>query len=152
MSLPNLNFDDWLAEKQIFFDAVCDDDDDDDGDSCQCNQNNEENKKKNSEIDASDAQLNSSSHNLTTAKNKRETKKQHSMTELTTTCNSIISEEVKTRALVNHVASYYADYVHLMNLDKFFRNDTVVLSIRQIKENEQCKFTSALNARWIVNG
>lgn len=136
MSLPSLNFDDWLAE-QLSLDLI--DDVDGDDESCQCDQK----KKRN----VNDAHLNSSSHNyLTKAKNKRETRKQHSMTE------STISNEVKTRALVHHVAKYYADYVHLMNLDKFFRNDTVVVSIRQIRENEKCKFSSALNARYIVNG
>jgi hypothetical protein len=50
---------------------------------------------------------------------------------------------------VHHVAEYYADYVQLMKLAKFFRNDTVVVSVRQVKENEKNKF---FNARWIVQG
>jgi hypothetical protein len=137
MSLPNLNFDEWLAEQRRM--NLIDDDDDDEYDdkSCQCKQKKMRN--------ANDAHLNSSSHNyLTTVRNKHN---QRSMSE-----SSTISEEVKTRALVHHVAKYYDEYVHLMNLDKFFRNDTVVVSIRQIKESEKCKFSSALNARYIVNG
>ncbi|KAG5672298.1 hypothetical protein PVAND_002435 [Polypedilum vanderplanki] len=128
MSLPNLNFDDYLTAQRSLH--LIDDKDDDK--SCQCNQKKKKNLK--------DAHLNSSSHNLTTEG------KHQSMTK------STISNEVKTRALVQDVAKYYADYVRLMNLDKFFRNDTVVVSIRQIKENEKCKFSTALNARYIVNG
>lgn len=63
-----------------------------------------------------------------------------------------ISEEVKTRALVASVAEYYENYVHLQNLDKFFRNDTVVVNIRQIKENEKFNNSRFDNARWIVHG
>lgn len=63
-----------------------------------------------------------------------------------------LSEEVKTRALVASVAEYYENYVHLMNLDKFFRNDTVVVNIRQIKENEKFNNSKFENARWIVHG
>lgn len=63
-----------------------------------------------------------------------------------------LSEEVKTRALVASVAEYYENYVHLMNLDKFFRNDTVVVNIRQVKENEKFNNSKLENARWIVQG
>ena len=63
-----------------------------------------------------------------------------------------ISKEVKTRALIADVAEYYENYVHLMNLDKFFRNDTVVVNIRQIKENEKFNNSKFENARWIVHG
>lgn len=63
-----------------------------------------------------------------------------------------ISKEVKTRALIASVAEYYENYVHLMNLDKFFRNDTVVVNIRQIKENEKFNNSKFENARWIVHG
>lgn len=63
-----------------------------------------------------------------------------------------ISEEVKTRALVASVAEYYENYVHLMNLDKFFRNDTVVVNIRPIKENEKFNNSRFENARWVVHG
>jgi hypothetical protein len=63
-----------------------------------------------------------------------------------------ISEEVKTRAVVASVAEYYENYVHLMKLDKFFRNDTVVVSIRQVKENEKFNNSKFENARWIVHG
>lgn len=63
-----------------------------------------------------------------------------------------ISKEVKTRALIASVAEYYENYVHLMNLDKFFRNDTVVVNIRQIKENEKFNNSKYENARWIVHG
>jgi hypothetical protein len=66
--------------------------------------------------------------------------------------NKNISEEVKTRALVASVAEYYEHYVHLMNLDKFFRNDTVVVSIRQARENEKFNNSKFENARWIVHG
>lgn len=60
-----------------------------------------------------------------------------------------ISDEVKTRALVQHVADYYTDYVRVMKLSKFFRNDTIVVSVKQIKDNEKNKF---FNAKWIVHG
>jgi len=130
MSLPNLNFDDWLAMYNV-----------DDADSCQCNQNNCKRDEKANE----NAHLNSSSHNLSNLTTAVKNRKKHCIHE------STISEEVKTRALVHHVAEYYADYVHLMKLDKFFRNDTVVVSIRQIKENEKCKF-STNDARWVVHG
>jgi hypothetical protein len=63
-----------------------------------------------------------------------------------------ISEEVKTRAVVASVAEYYENYTHLMKLDKFFRNDTVVASIRQVKENEKFNNSKFENARWIVHG
>lgn len=66
--------------------------------------------------------------------------------------NRQLSEEVKTRALVASVAEYYENYVHLMKLDKFFRNDTVVVNIRQIKENEKFNNSKFENARWIVHG
>lgn len=64
------------------------------------------------------------------------------------------SDEVKTRALVSSVAEYYENYVHLMSLDKFFRNDTIVVAIRQIKESEGEKYNNSKleNARWIVHG
>lgn len=61
----------------------------------------------------------------------------------------VVTDEVKTRALVQDVAKYYENYVRLMKLDKFFRNDTVVVSVRQVRENEKCKFFSA---RWVVHG
>lgn len=120
MSLPNLNYDDWLQKKSL----------NDDDNSCDAN---------------------SSSHCLDedfTNDNCVNAQKNHSINENT------VSEEVKTRALVHHVADYYADYVHLMNLDKFFWNDTVVLNIRQIKETEKCKLSinAAATARWIVQG
>lgn len=133
MSLPNLSFDEWLAQRN-------------DADSCQCNQNNNNSSACRQDENANANHLKSSSQNLnnpTTATAKG--RKRHCIHE------STISDEVKTRALVNDVAEYYADYVHLMNLDKFFRNDTIVVSIRQIKENEKCKF-STNDARWIVHG
>lgn len=71
---------------------------------------------------------------------------------LSSISKSDISEEVKTRALVASVAEYYENYVHLMNLDKFFRNDTVVVNIRQIRENEKFNNSKFENARWIVHG
>lgn len=68
--------------------------------------------------------------------------------------SSTSEEAVKTRALVSSVAEYYANYVHLMSLDKFFRNDTIVVAIRQIKESEGEKYNNSKleNARWIVHG
>lgn len=67
---------------------------------------------------------------------------------------SSASDEVKTRALISSVAEYYENYVHLMSLDKFFRNDTIVVAIRHIKESEGEKFNNSKleNARWIVHG
>lgn len=65
---------------------------------------------------------------------------------------SSISEEVKTRALVASVAEYYENYVHLMNLDRYFRSDTVVVNIHQVKENEKFNNSKFENARWIVHG
>lgn len=69
-------------------------------------------------------------------------------------CDEKISEEVKTRALVASVAEYYENYVHLMSLDKFFRNDTIVVNIRPIRESEKLKFNNSKfdTARWIVQG
>lgn len=140
MSLPNLGFDDWLAMRNV---------DDNDCDSCQCNQNNNNSKNKNTKICNKRDENSHNLSNLTTAAASSPTavknRKKHCIHE------STISDEVKTRALINRVAEYYADYVHLMKLDKFFRNDTVVVSIRQIKENEKCKFSSS-DARWIVHG
>jgi hypothetical protein len=137
MSLPNLNFDEWLSQKeelqqrQANKSCQCDTDDDDDN-GC-----------------SDEKTIFSSSHNnLTTdggnSDGKRSRNKAHSMSDAIA-----VSEEVKTRALVHHVAEYYADYVRLMKLAKFFRNDTVVVSVRQVKENEKSKF---FNARWIVHG
>lgn len=141
MSLPNLNFDEWLIQKELQEQqqqtnksCQCDDDDDNDDGNDGC---------------YDEKTIFSSSHNnLTTdggkSDGKRSRNKAHSMSDAIA-----VSEEVKTRALVHHVAEYYADYVHLMKLAKFFRNDTVVVSVRQVKENEKSKF---FNARWIVHG
>jgi hypothetical protein len=63
-----------------------------------------------------------------------------------------ISEEVKTRALVASVADYYASYVKLMNLERFFRSETIVTKIRQVKKNETFNNSKFENARWIVQG
>lgn len=125
MSLPDLNFDEWLEQQQA-------------NKSCQC------------DVDDDARTIFSSSHNNSTSTDgdrvdgKRGRRKMHSMSE-----GIAVSEEVKTRALVHHVAEYYADYVRLMKLTKFFRNDTIVVSVRQVKENEKNKF---FNARWIVHG
>lgn len=64
------------------------------------------------------------------------------------------SEEVKTRALVARVADYYASYVKLMNLAKFFRSETVVMKIREVKKTDTTLFNhwKLENARWIVQG
>lgn len=67
-------------------------------------------------------------------------------------CERQLSEEVKTRALVASVAEYYESYVHLMKLDKFFRNDTVVIGIRPVKESEKFNNSKFDGARWIVHG
>jgi hypothetical protein len=63
-----------------------------------------------------------------------------------------ISEEVKTRALVASVADYYASYVKLMNLERFFRSETIVTKIRQVKKNETFNNSKFENVRWIVQG
>lgn len=60
---------------------------------------------------------------------------------------------MKTRALVASVADYYASYVKLMNLEKFFRSETVVMKIREVKKNDTIFNNSKFeNARWIVQG
>lgn len=123
MSLPNLNFDDWLEQRESI-------------NSCQC------------DVDDNAKKHISSSYNNSTAdgddNGNRSRRKMHSMSE-----GNVVSEEVKTRALVHHVAEYYADYVRLMKLTKFFRNDTIVVSVRHVKESEKSKF---FNARFIVHG
>lgn len=124
MSLPNLNFDDWLRQRDTISSA------------CQCDVDDDAKK-----------HISSSHNNLTTDgvdNGNRSRRKMHSMSE-----GIAVSEEVKTRALVHHVAEYYADYVHLMKLTKFFRNDTIVVSVRHVKESEKSKF---FNARFIVHG
>lgn len=121
MSLPNLNFDDWLRQRET--------------EACQC------------DVDDAKKHISSSQNNLTTdgvESGKRSRRKMHSMSE-----GIAVSEEVKTRALVHHVAEYYADYVRLMKLTKFFRNDTIVVSVRQVKESDKNKF---FNARFVVHG
>jgi len=50
-----------------------------------------------------------------------------------------------TRALVRDVAEYYESYVRLMNLDKFFRNESVVVLIRKLKSSDD-------QGRWIIYG
>lgn len=125
MSLPDLNFDKWLEQRE----------EEDAHKLCQCDVDD----------DNAKAAFSSSHNNSTTAAvADGGRRKMHSLSE-----GIAVSEEVKTRALVHHVAEYYADYVHLMKLTKFFRNDTIVVSVRQVKENEKSKF---FNARWIVHG
>jgi hypothetical protein len=136
MSLPNLNFDEWLRQRELQQQQQA-------NKSCQCDADD------NNDVDDERAIFSSSHNNLTTDggsnnDGKRSRNKTHSMSDAIA-----LSEEVKTRALVHHVAEYYADYVQLMKLAKFFRNDTVVVSVRQVKENEKNKF---FNARWIVQG
>lgn len=118
MSLPNLNFDDWLRQRDQI------------------------------DVDDDAKKHISSSHNNSTTdgvdNGNRGRRKMHSMSE-----GIAVSEEVKTRALVHHVAEYYADYVRLMKLTKFFRNDTIVVSVRHVKESEKSKF---FNSRFIVHG
>jgi hypothetical protein len=131
MSLPNLNYDDWLKQTRRNSDELV----------CQCDSNS-------SSQNSNNNNNNNVKKNLSSTKaENRGVKKMHSV-------ESTISDEVKTRAVVHHVAEYYADYVRLMNLDRFFRNDTVVLNVRQIKENEMCKLSTidAASARYIVHG
>lgn len=63
-----------------------------------------------------------------------------------------VTDEVKTRALISRVAEYYNHYVTLMNLDKYFRNDTIVANIRQLKETEKKMHKKFENAQWLVCG
>lgn len=100
---------------------------------------------KSSQEQLSDALVSPSNDNLNENKN---TDRQLSGT----ASGDDISKEVKTRALIASVAEYYENYVHLMKLDKFFRNDTVVVNIRQIKENEKFNNSKLENGRWIVHG
>ncbi|XP_055858823.1 oxidative stress-induced growth inhibitor 1-like isoform X2 [Episyrphus balteatus] len=62
-----------------------------------------------------------------------------------------VSKEVQTRALVSRVAEYYEDYVHRMNLDRFFMNSTNVTFIAPLSADciKSDKFS---DARWIVTG
>lgn len=58
-----------------------------------------------------------------------------------------VSREVQTRALVSDVADYYENYVKINNLDRFFRNNTNVTSIKPLPFSSQSK-----NDRWLVKG
>lgn len=57
-----------------------------------------------------------------------------------------VSREVQTRALVSDVAQYYENYVKKMNLERYFRNNTIVTCVKPI--------TSSTNkhVRWLVRG
>lgn len=57
-----------------------------------------------------------------------------------------VSREVQTRALVSHVAQYYENYVKEMNLERYFRNNTIVTSIKAVpNSSNKC-------IRWLVKG
>lgn len=56
------------------------------------------------------------------------------------------SREVQTRALVRKVAQYYENYVNEMNLQRFFRENTFVTSIKPYLSSRNRK------ARWLVKG
>jgi hypothetical protein len=62
------------------------------------------------------------------------------------------SQSEVTRAEVKSVAKYYADYVRLMKLEKFFKNDTVVFKIAQVKRSDKNPQSEIDNAQWIVHG
>ncbi|XP_055385768.1 oxidative stress-induced growth inhibitor 2-like [Condylostylus longicornis] len=91
----------------------------------------------------------------------------------------LMSKEVQTRALVSRVAQYYEEYVSIMDLNKYFVNDTIVtliaplvsclqqdeqqicipLTDQQDKETQPCIEKSEFpekgkfnRARWIVAG
>jgi hypothetical protein len=59
--------------------------------------------------------------------------------------------QVKTRAEVRCVAKYYSDYCRIFNLEKFFKNDTIVFKITQPKKNEKFNNSELENARWLVH-
>lgn len=58
------------------------------------------------------------------------------------------SREVQTRALVSSVAAYYENYVKEMNLERYFRNNTIVTAIKPIHNG----IGIHKNDRWLVNG
>ncbi|XP_055916929.1 oxidative stress-induced growth inhibitor 2-like [Eupeodes corollae] len=62
-----------------------------------------------------------------------------------------VSKEVQTRALVSRVAEYYEDYVHRMNLDRFFMNNANVTFIAPLSA-DCAKSDKFSGARWIVTG
>jgi hypothetical protein len=62
------------------------------------------------------------------------------------------SQSEVTRAEVKSVAKYYADYVRLMKLEKFFKNDTVVFKIAQVKRSDKNPQSEIDNAQWMVHG
>lgn len=61
------------------------------------------------------------------------------------------SESEVTRAEVRCVAKYYSDYVRLMKLEKYFKNDTVVFKIAQVKRNEKSSQNESDGAQWLVH-
>lgn len=62
-----------------------------------------------------------------------------------------VSKEVQTRALVSRVAEYYEDYVHRMNLDRFFMYNKTVTSIAPMS-GDSISSDRFPGARWIVSG
>lgn len=57
-----------------------------------------------------------------------------------------VSREVQTRALVSDVAEYYESFVHEMNLERFFHNNTLVTCVKPISR------PAKKNCRWLVRG
>lgn len=57
-----------------------------------------------------------------------------------------VSREVQTRALVSQVADYYENFVNESSLEQYFRNDTLVTSVKPY----QCDTNK--NIRWLVRG
>lgn len=57
-----------------------------------------------------------------------------------------VSREVQTRALVSDVAQYYESYVKEMHLEQYFHNNTQVTSVRPVLN------AAMKNGRWRVRG
>lgn len=57
-----------------------------------------------------------------------------------------VSREVQTRALVSKVAEYYENYVKEMSLERYFRNNTLVTSVKPYQN------AANKNIRWLVRG
>lgn len=57
-----------------------------------------------------------------------------------------VSREVQTRALVSKVAEYYENYVKEMSLERYFRINTLVTSVKPYQN------AANKNIRWLVKG
>lgn len=57
-----------------------------------------------------------------------------------------VSREVQTRALVSKVAEYYENYVKEMSLERYFRNNVLVTSVKPYQN------AANKNIRWLVKG